>query len=210
MLDHHHYWKELSRLVDAFRRVGKLGGKASLTTSTENGLWKASLEIQTNPSSAAQPGPASTPTPPSAAPNQDGAAGRRRPRRRRGPASALRSQARARAHQATLAARRQGTCQTPATRVQAAPPPPPQSNSARLIKVVKKPIGSQFSFSNLDGARASIASDDRLSISFERQEEVEVDEEEGTVSFPAASPERPHATPWTEDEKPGWNESYES
>ena len=123
MLDHHHYWKELSRLVDAFRRAGKLGGKASLTTSTENGLWKASLEIQTNPSSAAQPGPASTPTPPSAAPNQDGAAGRRRPRRRRGPASALRSQARARAHQATLAARRQGTCQTPATRVQAAPPP---------------------------------------------------------------------------------------
>ena len=38
---------------------------------------------------------------------------------------------------------------------------------------------------------------------------MEVDEEEGTVSFPAASPERPHATPWTEDEKPG-NESYES
>ena len=95
---------------------------------------------------------------------------------------------------------------------------------------MKKPIGSQFSFSNLDGARASIASDDRLSISFERQEEVEVDEEEGTVSFPAASPELPHATPWTEDvrsvlyatedempgflrsdqdEKPGWNESYD-
>merc|ERR1712016_302262 len=179
MLDYH-YWKELSRLVDAFRRVGKLGGKASLTTSTENGLWKASLEIQTNPSSAAQLGPASTPTPPSAAPNQDGAAGRRRPRRRRGPASALRSQARARAHQATLAARRQGTCQTPATRVQAAPPPPPPppSNSARLIKVLKKPIGSQFSFSNLDGARDSISSEDRLQISFERQESVEDGEEE--------------------------------
>ena len=86
---------------------------------------------------------------------------------------------------------------------------------------MKRPIGSQSSFSNLDGARASIASDDRLSISFERQEEVEVDEEEGTVSFPAASPEFSHATPWTEedempgflrsdqDEKPGWNESYD-
>ena len=95
---------------------------------------------------------------------------------------------------------------------------------------MKRPIGSQSSFSNLDGARASIASDDRLSISVERQEEVEVDEEEGTVSFPAASPELPHATPWTEDvrsvlyatedempgflrsdqdEKPGWNESYD-
>ena len=38
---------------------------------------------------------------------------------------------------------------------------------------MKKPIGSQFSFSNLDGARASISSEDRLSISFERQEAVE-------------------------------------
>ena len=43
---------------------------------------------------------------------------------------------------------------------------------------MKKPIGSQFSFSNLDGARASISSEDRLSISFERQEAVEVGEEE--------------------------------
>ena len=80
---------------------------------------------------------------------------------------------------------------------------------------MKKPIGSQFSFSNLDGARASIASEDRLSISFERQEEVEVVEEEGTVSFPAASPEfslyevKPEwlTTPWTE--KPEWNESFD-
>ena len=78
MLDHH-YWRELSRLVDAFRQVGKMGGKATWTSSTENGLWRASLDIQTNPSPAAQPGLASTPTPHSAAPNQDGAAGRRRP-----------------------------------------------------------------------------------------------------------------------------------
>ena len=78
MLDHH-YWRELSRLVDAFRQVGKMGGKATLTSSTENGLWRASLDIQTNPSPAAQPGLASTPTPHSAAPNQDGAAGRCRP-----------------------------------------------------------------------------------------------------------------------------------
>ena len=57
-------------------------------------------------------------------------------------------------------------CQTPATRVQAAgtatatalvpppPPPPPQppiSNTARLIKVLKRPAGTQLSFSNLDG-----------------------------------------------------------
>ena len=45
---------------------------------------------------------------------------------------------------------------------------------------MKKPIGSQFSFSNLDGARVSTSSDDRLSISFERQEAVEDGEEEET------------------------------
>ena len=86
MLDQHHYWIEYSRLVDAFRRVGKLGGKASLTASTEDGLWRASLEIQTRPVSAAQPGPASPPTAQPAAPHQEDAAGRRRSRRRRGPA----------------------------------------------------------------------------------------------------------------------------
>ena len=46
---------------------------------------------------------------------------------------------------------------------------------------MKKPIGSQFSFSNLDGARASISSEDRLSISFERQEAVEDGEEEEEI-----------------------------
>ena len=57
---------------------------------------------------------------------------------------------------------------------------------------MKKPIGSQYSFSNLDGARASIDSVDRLSISSERPEEEEADEadeEEGSVPSPAASPE---------------------
>ena len=209
MLDQHHFWIEYSRLVDVFRRVGKLGGTASLTASTNDGLWRASLEIQTRPAPAAQPGPVCPPTAQPAAPHHEEAAGRRRGRRRRGPASALRSRARARAHQATLAARRQGSSQTLATRVPAAPPPPPlpppppppQFSSARLIKVVKKPIGSQYSFANLDGARASIDSVDRLSIS-ERQEEVEADEVVGTVSSPAASPEsrvNDHTVIWTVD-----------
>ena len=43
---------------------------------------------------------------------------------------------------------------------------------------MKRPAGSQLSFSNLDGARASVSSGDRLSISFERQEVVEDGEEE--------------------------------
>ena len=54
---------------------------------------------------------------------------------------------------------------------------------------MKKPIGSQYSFSNLDGTRASLDSVDRLSISSERPEEAEADEEGGTVSSPAAPPE---------------------
>ena len=57
---------------------------------------------------------------------------------------------------------------------------------------MKKPVGSQHSFSNLDGARASTDSADRLSISSERPEEVEpvdADEEEGTVFSLAAHTE---------------------
>ena len=77
-------------------------------------------------------------------------------------------------------------CQAPATRVQAAGTatatvlvPPPPSNSARLIKVLKRPAGTQLSFSNLDGVQASVSSEDRLSTSFERQEEgVDGEEEE--------------------------------
>ena len=70
------------------------------------------------------------------------------------------------------------TCQALASRVQAGPPPPPPSNSARLIKVLKRPVGFQLSFTNLDGARASVSSGDRLSNSFERQEVVEDGEKE--------------------------------
>merc|ERR1712004_396284 len=61
----------------------------------------------------------------------------------------------------------------PPRRHRRAPPPAPQVSSTRLIKVVKKPVGSQHSFSNLDGARASIDSADRPSISSEGPEEVE-------------------------------------
>ena len=65
---------------------------------------------------------------------------------------------------------------------------------------MKKPIGSQFSFSNLDGARASISSEDRLSISFERQEAVEVDEEEGTKEEKEWTGSS-YSYQWTEEEK---------
>ena len=58
------------------------------------------------------------------------------------------------------------------------PPPPPPTNSARLIRVLKRPAGIQLSFSNLDGVRASVSSEDCLTTSIERQEEAEDEEEE--------------------------------
>ena len=57
MLDHN-CCRELYCLVNVFRRVGKMGGKASLTTSTEDGHWRASLDIQMNLPTAAHPGQA--------------------------------------------------------------------------------------------------------------------------------------------------------
>ena len=157
-----------------------MGGKASLTTSTEDGHWRASLDIQTNLSTDAQPGQASTSTPYSAAPGQDGApaapddAGA--PPRLFGPKHVL-----GLTRRPWLPEKEAPPCQALATRVQAVPPPPPPppSNSARLIKVLKRPVGTQLRFSNLDGVRASVSSEDRLSTSFERQEEgVDGEEEE--------------------------------
>merc|ERR1712122_361474 len=118
---------------------------------------------------------------PVAAGHPAGTPQRRRPRRRRGPAAKERSRQRAAAYHASRAGA-QGPLPPP-------PPPPPNASSTRLIKVVKKPVGSQHSCANLDGARASSDSADRLSISSERPEEVEpvdADEEEGTV-FPLAA-----------------------
>ena len=48
---------------------------------------------------------------------------------------------------------------------------PPPTNRARLIRVVKRPAGTQPTFSNLDGARCSVESQ-------EEDEEEEVKEEE--------------------------------
>ena len=72
---------------------------------------------------------------------------------------------------------------------------------------MKKPIGSQYSFSNLDGARASVDSVDRLSVSSERQEVEEVDEVEGAAPFPAASPESQKEVKEEEEEKEEENET---
>ena len=142
---------------------------AGLPPRQQQGLWKASLDIQMNQPTTAHPGQtegtASVPTPYSAAPGRNGAAARRRPRRRRGPASERRSKARATTYQVTLEASRGSIhrCHLKTRPVLpvsmqlrqrkqmlATPPSPPlPAKPACLITVVKRPAGYQLSFTQL-------------------------------------------------------------
>ena len=142
-------------------------------------------------------GTASVPTPYSAAPGRNGAAARRRPRRRRGPASERRSKARATTYQVTLEASRGSIhrCHLKTMLVLPVsmqlrqrkqmlatppppPPPPPPAKPARFIKVVKRPAGYQLSFTQLDGKRGSLSSEDCPSTPMKRRGDQE-DEEGG-------------------------------
>ena len=58
------------------------------------------------------------------------------------------------------------------------PPPPPPAKPACFIKVVKRPAGYQLSFTQLDGERGSLSSEDCPSTPMERQEDEEDEEGE--------------------------------
>ena len=177
--------RRVNRLIRIFHQSWTEKLQANLQLSTKDGEISIKLDLQLGRPEDIMPGPV-------AAGHPAGAPQRRRPRRHRGPAAKERSRQRAAAYHASRAS---SGAQTGAQAPFPPPPPPaPQVSSTRLIKVVKKSVGSQHSFFNLDGARASIDSADRLSISSERPEEEEADEadeEEGSVPSPAASPE-PH------------------
>merc|ERR1712155_265411 len=136
--------------------------------STKDGEISIKLDLQLGRPEDIMPGPV-------AAGHPAGAPQRRRPRRHRGPAAKERSRQRAAAYHASRASSGAQTGAQAPFPPPPPPPPPPNVGSTRLIKVVKKPVGSQHSFSNLDGARASTDSADRLSISSERPEEEEVE-----------------------------------
>ena len=180
--------RRVNRLIRFFHQSWTEKRQANLQLSTKDGDISIKLDLQLGRPEDIMPGPV-------AAGHPAGTPQRRRPRRRRGPAAKERSRQRAAAYHASRAG-----AQAP---FPPPPPPAPQVSSTRLIKVVKKSVGSQHSFFNLDGARASIDSADRLSISSERPEEEEADEadeEEGSVPSPAASPEShlPDVLIWVE------------
>ena len=126
-------------------------------------MLKANLDIQLGHPTAAYPGAppllrrqtAWTSTSPSTpAPGHPGAGSRRhrRCRRHRGPAAKARSNARAAAYQASLAAAMVGTAPVPPP----PPPPPPQSTvSTRCIKFVGRKACLRPTFCQLDGEGGS-------------------------------------------------------
>ena len=80
---------ELTILLEAFHKIEKAGGQATLSLSTSSGKTKVKLEIPT------------TAAPPSASPSTSSTPGRRH--RRRGARARARRNLRAAAHQASLA-----------------------------------------------------------------------------------------------------------
>ena len=137
---------ELTLLLEVFHKIEKAGGQATLSVATVGGKTKVKLEIATNP--APPTGSTSSSSTPTATSTAPGGERRHRCRRRhRGPAAVARSQARAAAHQASLAAAKVGT----AAVLPPPPPPPPPPAAARLIKVVGRGEKRVSTFSQLDG-----------------------------------------------------------
>ena len=91
-------------LFELLQQAKETGLSASLSFTTVGGAMKANFEIQLASTDSSPASPTSTPTATSTA-----SGGERRHSRHRGPAAVARSQARAAAHQASLAAAKVGT-----------------------------------------------------------------------------------------------------
>ena len=88
-------------LFELLQQAKETGLSASLSFTTVGGAMKANFEIQLASTGSSPASPTSTPTATSTASGGE--------RRHRGPAAVARSQARAAAHQASLAAAKVGT-----------------------------------------------------------------------------------------------------
>ena len=137
--------------MNILHQVKLAGGSASLTFTTMGGKFKAKLEVELGAPSSTSSG-LSPPLPATAtAPG----GGRRRRRRHRGPAAMVKSQARAAAHQASLASAEVNV--PPAS----SPPRPPRplhhllspspSTGRRRVMSLGRPEMPTFSSLNLDG-----------------------------------------------------------
>ena len=130
---------ELTILLEAFHKIEKAGGQATLSISTVGGKTKVNLVTATNPA------------PPTVSPSTPSTPARRH--RRRGARARARRNQRAAAHQASLAEAATTTSvplEDPPHPLHILPSPPPASGRRRVMSVGRPDMPS-FSSLNLDG-----------------------------------------------------------
>ena len=131
---------ELTILLEAFHKIEKAGGQATLSISTVGGKTKVNLVTAT------------TPAPPTVSPSTPSTPARRH--RRRGARARARRNQRAAAHQASLAEAATTTSvplEDPPHPLHILPSPPPASGRRRVMSVGRPDMPS-FSSLNLDGS----------------------------------------------------------
>ena len=119
---------ELTILLEAFHKIEKAGGQATLSLSTSSGKTKVKLEIPT------------TAAPPSVSPSTPSTHGRRR--RRRGARARARRNLRAAAHQASLGEAATSVPPDPPRPLMLHPSPPPASGRRKVTTVARQGVPS--------------------------------------------------------------------
>ena len=131
---------ELNILLEAFHKIEKAGGQATLSVSTVGGKTKINLVTAT------------TPAPPTESPSTSTSSTPVRRHRRRGARARARRNQRAAAHQASLAeAATSVPLEDPPRPLHILPSPPPASGRRRVMSVGRPDMPS-FSSLNLDGS----------------------------------------------------------
>ena len=130
---------ELTILLEAFYKIEKAGGQATLSVSTSSGKTKVKLVTVT------------TAAPPTESPSTSTSSSPARRHRRRGARARARRNQRAAAHQASLAkAATSATLEDRPHPLHILPSPPPASGRRRVMSV-GRPDMPTFSSLNLDG-----------------------------------------------------------
>ena len=129
---------ELTILLEAFHKIEKAGGQATLSLSTSSGKTKVKLETST------------TAAPPSVSPSQPASSTTGRRHRRRGARARARRNLRAAAHQASLGEAATSVPPDPPRPLQLHPSPPPASGR-RKVTTVARPCVPSFHTLNVDG-----------------------------------------------------------
>ena len=131
---------ELNILLEAFHKIEKAGGQATLSVSTVGGRTKINLVTAT------------TPAPPTGSPSTKTSSTPVRRHRRRGARARARRNQRAAAHQASLAEAAASVPLEDAPRPLHLLPSPPPASGRRRVMSVGRPDMPSFSSLNLDGS----------------------------------------------------------